>query len=318
MRIQLLTRSLSTVFGAIAIPTLFSIFAAPALAGTITVENSFRPNASSRSASSSITGLNRDLFCQYTPAGQSILSSNSFLTLIEVQGNSTFRYERADTALVAGLPPSDASRTLTFFNTSAEQARRQLANRPNDYASLLGLAPTDRVVRAGFGRIDQQFRCQPYSHVVAAAQQPGLVNNNRQYSSIAALPDGNYRVTSTSAALDTSNLGLEKLGAESDSFQNVALFTFRKLGNTVTGNFTYLGSELNACVTGTIEGNTVTGQAFTRNSETVVIGQRYLGPGLSLRLNDAGIGDRYDNAILDLNGFTRINAGTSIPPAVCS
>lgn len=305
--LQVLRQVLGKVLGVVTIPTLLSTFtipfASPALAGTITVENPFRP-ASSRQTSSSITGLNRALFCQYTPTGTSILGPNSFLTLIEVQGNSIFRYERTDATLVAGLPPADTSRSLTFFNTSADQARRQLASRPNDYANLLGLAPTDRVVRAGFDRIDRQFRCQPYDDVVATAQQPERIDS-RQYSSIAALPDGNYRVTSVPQAL------------EGDASQNAALFTFRKLGSSVTGNFAYPGNDLDACVTGTVEGNTVTGQAFTRDTGTSVLGQTYLGTGLALRLGDAGIGDRYDNAILDLNGFTRINAGTRIPPAVC-
>lgn len=302
---------LQRMLGAIAFLSLSSILLnlnpAPTQAGTIIVQPVSRPS-SLRNIPPRAVGPNRDLFCRYAPTGQSVLGPDSFLILLEIQGNTTFRYERTDATLIAGLAPSDTIRTLTFFNSSARQAIQQLANRPDDYANLLGISPTDPIVRAGFDSIDQQFTCQRFNDLVAAAGQPNLLPEP-QYRSISALPDGNYRVT-TAAESSAANAF--------DGAPNSALFTFRKLGDAVTGNFTYPNSDLSACVSGTVEGNTVTGQAFTRDSGTVVIGQTYLGPRLDLRLGDVGIGNRYNNAVLNLNGFTRINAGTTVPPAVCS
>ena len=119
---------------------------------------------------------------------------------------------------------------------------------------------------------------------------------------IAALPAGNYRYTT----------GTSDISANTDASP---IFTFRKLGNFITGNFDYPLSGSRACITGTIEGNTIIGQAFSNSTGTTILGQRYLGENLSLRFDDDFFS--YD-ASLDLNGFNRINAGTTAPPSSCS
>lgn len=284
-----------------------------------------------------------DILCSYLPSnGQ--LGRDAIITLIESQGDSVFRYERLNTRLnerlnerasarsngtrstfsfttsttpnnVASNIASNAtiSRTLTFRNTSANQAGRRLINRPDEYADLLGLDPNDSIVRAGFGAIASQFTCQPFSSVARAATTRFSSDNlpplTRQATSLAALPDGNYRVASP-AAIEGSDT--------TDAYSASTLFTFRKLGDVVTGNFEYLNSDRQACISGNVTGNIITGQAYTDSGETFVLSRRYLGPSLTLELGEAVTFSRYDDSVLDLNGFTRINAGKTQPPIGCS
>ncbi|MGB5913353.1 MAG: hypothetical protein WBG63_00705 [Phormidesmis sp.] len=133
-----------------------------------------------------------------------------------------------------------------------------------------------------------------------------------QATSIATLPDGNYRV----AAL--ASRSLYPSFYTTNPYSASTLFTFRKLGNVITGNFEYLDNGLEACISGTVEGNTIVGQAYTNSGETFRLNQSYLGPDLSLQLGNAVTFNRYDASVLNLNGFTRINSGTTTPPAVCS
>ena len=127
---------------------------------------------------------------------------------------------------------------------------------------------------------------------------------------VANLPDGNYRIISAAnVANDISNAELANRGGR--------LFTFSKSGNTVTGNLNDFDSGFSACVAGSLNGNLVTGQAFTNDLATNVLGRNYLGLGLALELGEHVAGDRYDNSVLNLSGFSRINAGTASPPTRC-
>ncbi|MBE9060244.1 hypothetical protein [cf. Phormidesmis sp. LEGE 11477] len=130
------------------------------------------------------------------------------------------------------------------------------------------------------------------------------------FSAIASLPDGNYRLTSaTNVPNDISNAELASSGGR--------LFTFKKSGNTIIGNLNDFDGGFNACVTGSVNGNLVTGQAFTNDLGTNVLGRNYLDPALTLELGEQATGDRYDNSVLNLSGFSRINAGTASPPTRC-
>lgn len=127
---------------------------------------------------------------------------------------------------------------------------------------------------------------------------------------IAYLPDGNYRITSaTNVASDISNEALVSHGGR--------LFTFNKSGNSIIGNFDDFDGGFSACVTGSVNGSTITGQAFTDDLGTDVLGRSYLDLGLALELGDQVSRDRYDNSVLNLSGFSRINAGTALPPTRC-
>ncbi len=127
---------------------------------------------------------------------------------------------------------------------------------------------------------------------------------------IATLPDGNYRVTSAANVRnDISTAELSSIGGR--------LFTFNKSGSTITGNLNDFDGEFSACVVGSVEGNIVTGQAFTNDLGTNVLGRNYLDLGLALELGDRAAGDRYSNSVLNLSGFSRINAGAATPPNRC-
>ena len=129
-------------------------------------------------------------------------------------------------------------------------------------------------------------------------------------SAIANLPDGNYRVTSaTNLRNDVGNAELASSGGR--------LFTFNKSGSTITGNLNDFDGGFSACVTGSVEGNIVTGQAVTNDLGADVLGRNYLDLGLALELGDRVGSDRYSNSVLNLGGFSRINAGQTSPPTRC-
>ncbi len=127
---------------------------------------------------------------------------------------------------------------------------------------------------------------------------------------IANLPDGNYRVTSIANA--SNDIGLAEL-----SNRGGRLFTFNKSGSTITGNLNDFDGGFSACVTGSVDGNVVTGQAITDDLGVNVLGRNYLDLGLTLALGEQVAGDRYSNSVLNLSGFSRINAGAVTPPARC-
>lgn len=294
-------------------------FASPSVAGTIIVETSSqRPVRTT--ASGPLLVPADDVFCRYSPAvSANRFGPNTSITLLETQGNSTFRYEQFSSVSPIAELPRRTTRSLTFRNTSAEQARRLLANRPNDYANLLGLPSTSRIVLDGFRDIDRQFACQPFNDVVtaAAAQFPSnstTLSGPRLDTSVAALPNGNYRVE-LPTDFDDSTVDESTVLSQPG---NSALFIFRKFSNSIVGNFEYADGDLAACVSGTVEGNTIIGDAVTSSRSTFVLGQAYLGPSLSLRLGEFIAGDRYTDSVLNLNGFRRVNAGTVLPPTACT
>ncbi|MEM6452545.1 MAG: hypothetical protein AAF703_19790 [Cyanobacteria bacterium P01_D01_bin.105] len=139
-------------------------------------------------------------------------------------------------------------------------------------------------------------------HPVISRLAPQTRAQTRQRA-LSTLPDGNYRLL-----LSASGVG------ESGAVTDGRLFTFRKLGNAITGNFDYVGSGDRACVTGTLQGNTVFGEALTNSAGINVLGSTYLGAGLSLQLSNAV---NENAAVLSLDGFSLINAGTIAPPTVC-
>ena len=124
-------------------------------------------------------------------------------------------------------------------------------------------------------------------------------STQNQITAFSDLPDGNYRVLLPSGRL------------QDNTVRDGRLFTFRKSGDRVTGNFDYVGTGDRACVTGTLQGNTVFGEAITSSPGVQVLDRTYLGSGLSLQLSESS------SAVLSLNGFSLINAGTVAPPTTC-
>jgi len=331
-----------------AVGASMAVAALPSMAGTIIVNTPADDVQTQRR--SSIAGP--ATVCRIDADGNTLnfFGPTTFITLTEIQGTSTFRYERPVAyTITSGFSPntfaSTDARTLTYANYDLGQARQRLANSPDDYARLLGLSEDNAIVRRGFTAVDRYLACGPLTSTApvsifqvspnrsvsdlsrlstnsitsVASRLPSnplfyterltLVPEAFVPTAIAALPDGNYRLTTPSSVESAANgAGLSPTSP---------LFTFRKQGNLVTGNFAYPEDGLTACVTGTLQGNTVVGQAFTSSDGNFVLSENYLGPSLSLRLGTASGGDRYDDAVLDLNGFSRINAGEIAPPSSC-
>jgi hypothetical protein len=133
---------------------------------------------------------------------------------------------------------------------------------------------------------------------------------------VADLPDGNYRYwtgTSTQPTVNDSELLAE----------GGALFHFQKRGDAIAGTFSYVDGEA-ICVQGQITGNTVAGIAVQGTPDPILSsGQAFanFGPSDYLKVR---LGQRWDeqtvlynSALLNLNGFNLINAGTALPPESC-
>lgn len=151
--------------------------------------------------------------------------------------------------------------------------------------------------------------------VLSAAE--AAPSDSRGRSTVQDLPDGNYRywnVTPSDAIVSDETL-LANGGT---------LFLFRKQGNAINGVFSYVGEEA-ICVSGKVNGNTVSGTASQTGQGVSVVssGDTFANFGssdaLALRrgrqINRQQV--RYDSALLNLAGLNRINAGTVLPPEGC-
>lgn len=273
------------------------------------------------------------------------LGMRSFITVAQVEDDTVFVYEQLPSPVLNENNrdiETDISnrRTLTIYSKPIEEARQILANSPDSYSALLGVQGEAPEAGFSFASINNTLACQNVADETTNGEMTsGEMTNNettnaplptptaptpeatapaKPQATLADLPNGNYRVASATYPLRVvSDEELVKNGG--------VLFSFRKFGEEVTGRFNYIDSDLGACIAGTIEGNTVTGKAYTDDNgfspeESTAI---FLGPGgfLLLGENDGGpvrTGARsYDSARLDLEGFSRINAGTMLPPESC-
>lgn len=307
-------------------------------------------------------------FCTYSPSfGEpNPLGQRAFITATEVAGTTIFRYEAfsAVTSSPQSFDPSfdpsfdlrqfntqnypsvadvASNRSITFYDTPLQLARRQLANSPTQYAELLGLSATDPLVRRGYGSVDRLLACQEVgSSSIASISEitdrrfgtPFAINREIDTPSrsidfsittaavpvaagpipvvetirtVAELPDGNYRFASSI----TPNSGGGFINGSAIASGD-RVFTFRKSGVSVVGDFAYLDSGESACISGVVQGDTIVGEALvTSGAATDVLGRTYLGPGLSLQL------PADSEAVLSLGGFELINAGDIAPPKNC-
>lgn len=134
---------------------------------------------------------------------------------------------------------------------------------------------------------------------------------------ISDLPDGNYRYVTAETPITEAEL------AQTESL----IFLFRKEGNQVTGELSQANSSNNICISGQVNGNTITGWAVELSEpldEAIVrsCGEEFVAWDVagSLRVRrgqNEGNKVVYRSAIFDLNGYNRINAGTKLPPASC-
>lgn len=271
--------------------------------------------------------------CAYDPTAgvPNPLGMRTFITVREVAGNSVFRYQQfpaivSGTGIPASPPASvEIERTLTLFETSIADARQLVVNNPSYYASLIGIPVAD-IGEADFAAVNATLACQDISGNIAGvptpatpAPAPGTPSGTSPGTSpsapaaptLASLPNGNYRMTS--AEFDNRIVSDEEL-LESGGY----LFVFRKFNDTVTGSLSQIDQETAACVTGIVNGNTVTGNAYTDSEPTTINGKTYLDPLGILLLGDAGSdGEKYTSSVMNVAGLFRINAGTRIPPESC-
>lgn len=277
--------------------------------------------------------------CAYNPDSglPNPLGMRSFITVAQVGDDTVFVYERFSSP-VQNENDSDITtdissrRTLTIYAIPLEEARQVLVDSSDSYRVLLGLQD-DASADVDFASVNSTLACQNVADDVASAPIPtpetpaagpptempipsSAVPQPAQ-STLEDLPNGNYRVTSATYPLSVvSDEELVENGG--------ALFLFRKFGEDVTGLFSYIDSDVGACVAGTLEGNTVSGQAYTDDGfspeESTAV---FLGPGGFLLLGESDgeplrTGARsYNDAELNLEGFSRINAGTVLPPESC-
>ncbi len=133
-------------------------------------------------------------------------------------------------------------------------------------------------------------------------------------------PDGNYRYISGAAEERAySNEELRQRGG--------SVFVLKKVGDTVTGDLLPRIGVPGICVTGTVNGDVITGAAYpqdttgSQRSSIQQIGENYEpysnGALKIRRTRTEGSRPYYAGALLDLTEFTPINAGTSLPPASC-
>lgn len=128
---------------------------------------------------------------------------------------------------------------------------------------------------------------------------------------VSDLPDGRYRLLVSPRRSRRFSDGLPADGR---------VFAFRKIGDVVTGTLTYLDTGESACVTGNLDGNIISGQAFrrgpsvgglsTRTSTSIISNDNF---GLSLLPSDLTI----NSAVLNLSGAALIDPGRVAPPAIC-
>jgi len=267
--------------------------------------------------------------CAYSPeSGQpNPLGMRAFVTAVEQDGNTTFRFEQFPTPVGSERPGVTIAsrRELVFYGVGADQARQLMLNDSSYYSELLGYTSPK-----GFAEVNAVLVCQtaatlesspPVSTVTPLTAQPptpnpqsSTPNPTPQSSTLSSLPDGDYRYWNgqpTSPVMTDEAL----LGAGG------TLFLFHKQGNQVIGWFSYIDGEA-ACVIGQVSGNTIAGFAYPADGRITNTGATFTswGPSgfLQVRRGQQGVNQpRYESALLNLNGFSRINIGSRVPPRSC-
>lgn len=247
--------------------------------------------------------------CRYNPdSGKpNPLGMRAFVTLAETIGG--------DTSVILDLFPSNLSgsvpatiaqkRTLFFPKRSIAQVRQLLLKDPSYYNELLASKS------ASFTALNGLLLCKGTTPT-SEAPKP---NGRPETMSIAQLSDGAYRVwngTPTKAVMSNDDL-LQSGGV---------IVLLNKKGNQITAGFGYIDSDVTACVSGRVNGNVITGQAFPYSRQAPNLGKDFtnFGPANFLRVrNPKTIAGQpaYSEAILDLSDFSRINLGSRSPQKSC-
>lgn len=285
------------------------------------------------------------IICSYDPSTgvPNPLGMRTFITLIETEGTTEVIYEQLGSFVPGPVEAILATeRSLTFPNQSIDRVRQLLMTNGAYYRELVGFDDPE-----GFAAVNSTLICQaqtvatrPVARPSAEAELPDLGDERSRselpdlsnpssggsierpastdtpptfYDTVAGLADGNYRYVSGSAD--------DRIYSEPELLRRGGtLFIFRKTGDEIIGSYSYIDGK-SICVTGRVSGNTVSGQAYP---DEVVrdLGEQFefWGPATFLRVRRTrGDADNryYASATLELNDFSRINAGSSLPPSSC-
>ncbi|MEM9267167.1 MAG: hypothetical protein AAGA46_16750 [Cyanobacteria bacterium P01_F01_bin.13] len=288
------------------------------------------------------------IVCSYDPTTgvPNPLGMRTFITLTESDGSTEVTYEQLGSFVPGPVEAVLASeRSLLFPNQSIDRVRQLLLTNDTYYRELVGFDDPE-----GFATINSTLICR--AETVASrpvtrprpsaseelpdlsgdpprAELPDLSNPAPGgfagdpanvatpptfYDTIAGLADGNYRYVSGSAE--------DRVYSEQELLsRGGVLFVFRKTGDEIIGSYGYIDGEA-ICVKGRVSGNTVSGQAYPYDGVANVLAEEFSfwGPATFLRVRRTrgDVGSRYyGSATLELNDFSKINAGSSLPPSSC-
>ncbi|MBX2864278.1 MAG: hypothetical protein KTR27_12070 [Leptolyngbyaceae cyanobacterium MAG.088] len=285
------------------------------------------------------------------------LGMRTFITLTETGGTTEVRYEQLGSMVPGPVESIlTAERTLTFPNQSVDRVRQLLVADNSYYRELIGFTDPDGfapvnsslVCRAeavanrpvarprpaataelpDLGGTTPRTALPDLSSNAPRAELPDLSGNpppqnaprppvntpSTFYGTIAGLANGNYRYVSGPA--DNRGYSDQELLSRGG-----VLFVFRKTGDEIIGSYSYVDGE-SICVRGRVSGNTVSGQAYPFNgvAQDLDEGFQSWGPAPFLRVRRT-LGEEgnqyYGSATLELNDFSKINAGSSLPPSSC-
>jgi hypothetical protein len=247
--------------------------------------------------------------CAYNPdSGKpNPLGMRSFVTVVEVSGDTTFTFEvfPSNLGIKDGPPATIAQqRKLTLYKTDITKARALFLKNPQYYEELLGSKPSADM---GYKQIDALFLCKK-----ADGSTIGTGQN------IQSLPDGKYRYwNGTTRDPKISDEALLKQGG--------VLFVFEKKGDRLVGNLSPIDGEAGVCVEGLITSNTVSGFATSYQTQAEVNDTEdfieWGSPDGVLKVRRGKIISRnrvkYMSALLNLNTYSKIDLGKSKPPTSC-
>ncbi len=239
------------------------------------------------------------------------LGMRTYITLTEAEGNTTFTLDRFAT-FVTNPENTDQQadvtevRSLTFYGTPIAEARQLMIDQPFYYAELLEV--DEDSLDAGFEAVDQTLGCGQVAAEPTPAEPPAVESPVTEAPApptespiLLSLPNGNYRFVS--ADFDNRVVSDEEL-VEAGG----AIFLFRKFGDAVTGELSYIDSDNPGfCISGTVEDNRVIGTVVSDSD-------RILGDFLVTKVAEDGALE----GVLNLEDFSRINAGARLPTENCS
>lgn len=236
--------------------------------------------------------------CQIQPRSNqpSPLGMRATLDVEEKGGDVTFTYKNLPSPVSADQPPVtiEQTRTMIFYKTTLAAARERMLKDPKYLTELRGFSDPQ-----GFKPINDLLVCQKQASQTKAA--------------IADLADGSYRVWNGAPSFTVTDQQLLEKGAYT--------FLFTKTGNRIVGFFARPNDD-SMCITGTVQGNTVTGVVNppAKFANPAARQNRAFDPAGFLKLgawSDQGNLGAYRPSTLDLSNFNRINIGSRKAPTLC-